>query len=218
MSDVGTHYRRSRERLTDLLGGVGEADWRTPVPTCPGWTVHDVIGHLFGIVEDVLAGRLTGPPPPEVTAEQVARHRDDRPADTLAQWNEAAGPFEEIITAGEVLPAALDVVSHEHDIRGALHRPGARDDELILVSARWLVTGLDPGATVGFDFGDTVVTTRPDGDPDYVVRTTPFEVLRLRMGRRTRDQVAALDWSPQPPGDLIDKLFMFGPAPEPVLE
>jgi hypothetical protein len=44
-----------------------------------------------------------------------------------------------------------------------------------------------------------------------VLRASSFEVFRLRLGRRSREQVLAMDWS-EAPGDLIDRLFVFGPA------
>ncbi len=56
-----------------------------------------------------------------------------------------------------------------------------------------------------------VVRAAVDG-PVAELRTTPFEVLRLRLGRRSRSQVAAMDWS-VPPGDALDGLFVFGPTP-----
>jgi hypothetical protein len=53
--------------------------------------------------------------------------------------------------------------------------------------------------------------------PTYRVRTTAFEVVRLRLGRRSRAEVRALDWDPIPPPDLA-ALFIFGPRPTPLRE
>ena len=52
----------------------------------------------------------------------------------------------------------------------------------------------------------------------HALRTTAFEVFRLRMGRRSRAQVAALDWAPAPSDEVLDGLFVFGPADAPVIE
>ncbi len=61
-ADLAWLYRDTRERLTSLVSGLDEAALAAPVPTCPGWRVRDVVAHLAAIVEDALAGRLTGPP------------------------------------------------------------------------------------------------------------------------------------------------------------
>jgi uncharacterized protein (TIGR03083 family) len=218
--DVGGQYRRTRQRLSALLAGVPDDEWRTPVAACPGWDVHAVVSHLLGVVEDALAGVITGPPDEDQTADEVARHRQDAPGDLLARWAELAPPFEDVVTSRAVVPAALDVASHEQDVRSALRRPGARDDEVVRRGARWLVEGLElDGATVVVDLGGDVgvVRTVPSGGPEYRLRASAFEVLRFRLGRRTPDQVAALDWSPRP-DPLPAGLFQFGPAAAPLVE
>lgn len=212
------HYRRGRQRLTGVLGEVDDQAWRTPVPACPGWRVHDVIGHLVGIIEDVNAGVLSGPPTEEQTAVQVERHYGDRSPELLERWSELAEPFEQLITELGVWEAAFDVISHEQDIRGALSRPGARDDELIVEGARRLIERLDVEATISIELGHETVDISTKPGPAYRLRATHFEVFRFRLGRRSRDQVLALDWSPEPPEELIDQLFIFGPAEAPVVE
>ena len=49
------------------------------------------------------------------------------------------------------------------------------------------------------------------------LRVTAFELLRFRLGRRTRGQALALDWTGDPEA-CIDSLFIFGPAAEPIVE
>lgn len=217
MTDLGDHYRNSRERLTALLGEGDEADWGAPVAACPGWDVHDVVAHLVGVIEDGLAGRLAGPPDEVLTAEEVARHRDDAPGELLARWAELAPLFEAVVTDRRIVPAVLDVVSHEHDIRAAVGRPGARDDEMVLLGACRLVDSLDVAATVTFELGGERVASPPAAGPAYTVRTSAFEVLRFRLGRRSRDQVGALEWSANPE-PILDDLFVFGPASLPLVE
>jgi uncharacterized protein (TIGR03083 family) len=230
VTEPGTLYRATRERLTGLLVDADAADWRTPVPACPGWDVHAVVSHLVGTAEDALAGRITGPPPPEVTAEQVARHRRETPGELLALWAELGPAFEDLVNAVGSFPAALDVGSHEQDIRGALGRPGARDSELVRVGAERMVRMLDCGTPLAFDVGDATYLNADaadaadaaergaePGDDVLRARTTPFEVFRLRLGRRSRDQVRAMDWS-RDPGDVVDRLFIFGPAESALVE
>ncbi len=82
---VGDRYRSSRLRTEALLRDIDEAAWETPVPACPGWRVRDVLAHLVGVIEDAVAGRISGPPSPEQTAVEVDRHRADDPVELLAQ-------------------------------------------------------------------------------------------------------------------------------------
>jgi len=215
--DVGDHYRRSRLRLVELITTDGAAVWSRPVPACPGWDVHAVVSHLVGVTEDALAGRLSGPPSDDVTAEQVDRHRNESPDVLLARWADLAGPFEAAITAGQIFPAVLDVLSHEHDVRGALGRPGAREIDTVVLGAERLVSGADLPGVLEVELDGRVVRS-PDVDgPAHRLRTSAFEVVRLRLGRRSRDQVAALDWSP-PPDGLLDALFAFGPRETALVE
>lgn len=209
---LGAEYGRTRARLSALLAELDDEAWAAPVPACPGWDVRAVASHLLGTVEDVAAGRITGPPPPEVTAAQVARHRATPRDELLARWAEGSPAFEEVVTAFSIWPAVLDVLSHEHDVRHACGRPGERDDPLVGAAAVALAEALD--APLAVDLGDGPIG--PDG-ADLVLRTTPFELLRLRLGRRSRDQVRALDWSADP-GPVLDALFVFGPRDDALVE
>lgn len=218
---VGARYASTRARLTDLLSGLTEAEWAAPVPACPGWRVRDVLAHLVGNLEDGAAGRISGPPSPAQTDEQLARHRDDDPAELLATWGVAAELAEPVLTEGEAWPAFIDVLSHEHDVRGALGRPGAREDDDLVLAAR-LVSGaieVGDGRRIELDLASGAPSDSGSGsDPDaYVVSLSPFEALRLRLGRRSLEQARALPWS-QDPSSVLPHLFIFGPRTEPLVE
>lgn len=217
LSGPGPHYARSRKRLTELLGNVETADWNRPVDTCPGWRVRDVIAHLAGVVEDAIAGRLSGPPDDAQSAEQVDRHRGDDPGALLESWSASAPPFEEVIDQLKIWPGAIDVLTHEHDIRHALDRPGARDDELLALAVPLLVDRLDVAVHLRVIAGDVDVSTGPLDGANLTLRTTPFEFFRVSLGRRTHDQVRALDWSGDPE-PVLDGLFVFGPSSIPIIE
>jgi uncharacterized protein (TIGR03083 family) len=205
---VGARYASTRARVTELLTDLPEGDWVLPVPACPGWRVRDVLAHLVGNLEDGAAGRITGPPSPEQTADQVARHRADDPADLLATWAVAAELAEPSLSRGNAWPAFIDLVTHEHDLRTALGRPGHRDHDDVRRAASLVGDPIDAGEgrTVAFDLGQGV----PPG-ATHVLAATPFEVLRVRLGRRSRDQVRALAWSADP-APVLDRLFVFGPS------
>ncbi|HET6952516.1 MAG TPA: maleylpyruvate isomerase family mycothiol-dependent enzyme, partial [Acidimicrobiales bacterium] len=171
---VGHHYRRSRERLTALLGDTATADLDRPVAACPGWSVRDVLAHLVGTVEDALAGRLTGIPTDEQTAAQVAARRGVAPETLLATWAAAAPAFEDVVSGLSVWPAAIDAVSHEHDIRHALGRPGFRDDPSVVHLAGLMAGAIEAPAAVTVDYGAGSVTGGdPEGEP-ITLTTTAF--------------------------------------------
>lgn len=216
-TDLAAHYRGGRERLTELVADLDDAGWATPVAACPGWDVKAVVSHLVGIQEDVAAGTLAGVPTEEQTAAQVARHRGTAPADLLGRWAELSPGFEKLIDQLRVWPAAIDVGTHEQDVRAALGRPGARDCALVVEAAHVLAAQLDAAHPVEFDLDGTTVRSLGDGDAALRLRTSAFELFRARLGRRSLAQVTALDWSGDP-APVLDALFVFGPRAEPLVE
>jgi uncharacterized protein (TIGR03083 family) len=217
MNEVGESYVVTRQRLRDMLGTLDEDEWALPVDACPGWQVRDVVAHLTAICEDALAGRLTGPPSEEVTAEQVERLRPVPPAELLRRWDELAQPFAELADSFSVWAPVFDVWAHEQDIRTAVGRPGGRDHPLVDRMTELIMDGIDIDGQLVVE-GDTRTYRSPDKPgPEYKVRTTPFEMLRLRVGRRSPDQVEALDWSTDP-SPILDDLFMFGPRTQALVE
>jgi uncharacterized protein (TIGR03083 family) len=213
---VGELYGACRARIVERLGTLDDDRWRVPVPACPGWDVQAVVAHLVGVVEDSAAGELLGPPDPSQTAREVERHRDASPSALLDRWTEVAPPFEAVVSSASIWPAFFDVLSHEHDLCSALGEVGPRGDDVDL-AAKLLVRGVQLDRPLHVDTGDAVlVSTGGDGEP-LVLRTSAFEAFRLRMGRRSRAQVLAMDWS-EDPAPWIDSLFVFGPAEGDLLE
>ena len=210
---VGDWYHDTRVRLTERLRPLDPADWATPVPACPGWRVHDVLGHLVGIIEDAVAGRIAGPPSPTQTSEEVGRHRDDEPQAMLDWWDGAGPLFEDALSHGDRWPAFLDVLSHEHDIRGALGERGERGGVEVERAAELLLARASLPRAVTVDLGRRSIRVlgAAADEPGLVLRTNAFEVLRLRLGRRARAQVRDLEWSSDPE-PVLDDLFVFGPA------
>ena len=128
-------YQEPRERVIGLLTGLDDAACSTAVATCPGWSVRDVLAHLVAVAEDWARGRLAGPPTDEETAAQIARFGGYDMAKILAAWMAE--------TTG-VAPPLGDITSHEHDVRGAIGRPGARDSAAVWYSSDRLLTNLRP--------------------------------------------------------------------------
>jgi uncharacterized protein (TIGR03083 family) len=224
-ADLAHLYRETRQRVTDLVAWLGEPELETPVPACPSWNVRDVVSHLVGNIEDVNAGRFTVPPSDEQTTQQVARGRVRSLSDTLDIWAELAPAFEQLIQEFRVWPGVIDLVSHEHDIRGALGRPGDRRSNVVLVSATAALRNFNPPMPILIASDDDVwqpgtnnpARYGPDDPEPIELRIDAFELLRSRMGRRSRAQLAALRWS-RDPAPVLDHLMIFGPAASDIIE
>jgi uncharacterized protein (TIGR03083 family) len=215
--DLSAIYREARVSLTSLVLQVPDAK-TVPVPACPGWSVHDVLSHLVAVADDVEAGRLTGPPDDQQTASQVARRADVPTETVLREWETRSEFMERLLARATVWPAALDVLSHEHDVRGALDRSGRRDDPSVAASARWLLERLNPPVTMTVHCGDFTVVRGPEvADHVLELTTVPFETLPFRLGRRSRSQMADMAWmgDPEP---VLNHLAIFGPSPCPIDE
>jgi uncharacterized protein (TIGR03083 family) len=142
MTNLGSVYGAGRERLTGLVAGLSEEQFQTTVPACPEWTVHDVLAHLSGICDDILAGNIAGAPGDTWTAEQVAKRKDWSTADILAEWNGFGPQIDPIVDffPGRVSEQFVyDMHTHEQDIRQALDLPGGRDAAGIEVGAVFAV-------------------------------------------------------------------------------
>jgi len=205
-------YGQTQARVVALVTQLDGQQVEAPVPACPGWHVRDVVAHLTAVSEDVLEGRLTGPPSDEQTAAQVARFRDRPLSEVLARWDELGPQFGEAIDGFAVWPAVLDVATHEHDIRGAIGEPGARDSEVVRLGADRLLTWMQPPVALRVTVEDETFDLGPEGEAVIVLRTDRFEAFRWRMGRRSRAQLANLDWTGDP-APVLGHLVVFGPAP-----
>lgn len=209
--EIATTYLAARQRIDDLVRPLGPDELARPVPACPGWTVHAVVSHLVANPDWAAEGRLQGPPSDAQTADQVAERAGTPTVELLDRWTATAPAFAEMVAAVDVWPAAIDVVTHEHDIRQAIDRPGARDTEDVRQLAGLLLASWSPSRPVEVVTPTRTVRRGPEGEDAIRWTTTDFEVLRARLGRRSRAQLAAMDWSSDP-GPLLDELAVFGPT------
>lgn len=213
-ADLAQLYLDTQERVTALVSALDDEALRTDVATCPGWRVQDVVAHLAAVSEEAVVGRLTGPLTDEETATQVARFANRDLAAILDVWAENTAQFADILSAFQFWPGVIDVTSHEHDIRTAIGRPGARDTESVWHCSQRLLSGLQAPVDVRVTVEDGHFGT--DG-AELELRTTRFEALRWRMGRRSRAQLTALDWSGDP-APVLDHLVLFGPSITDIVE
>jgi len=220
VSDVGAAYAEGRRRLTELVADLDDEAAAAGVPCCPAWSVHDVVAHLTGVCTDVLAGKIEGVGTDPWTDAQVLARRNTPMAEVLAEWNEVAPAVEAM--SGAFGAAGFqwvgDQAIHEHDVRGALGRPGARDSATVHVGLRFMIPGfLEAVAALGLPTLEVEVADRTwrSGDDEPAVRLPldAFDALRAVCGRRSPDQLRALPWTGEAEPYL--EAFTWGPFTPP---
>lgn len=201
------------------------------VPACPAWTVPQLVSHMVGSVDDVLAGNVEGAASDAWTAAQVERNAGIPLETLLDHWDEVGPELEAALPLIPRAPASqivLDLTTHEQDLRGALGAPGARDSAGITVAFGFMAKSLDrliktsALPTLEITTTDRVVTLGDvaEGEEAQVHLAGPlFDLFRSFGGRRTLDQIRALDWSADPT-PYLDAYFggILTPPPTPLDE
>ena len=173
-------YSELRIRVADLMRNITSEQEQTVVPHCPQWTVKDCLAHMVGVPEDVINGQMDGVATDSWTDRQVQRHKEDSVSDLLKTWEANAATF------GNILPKIpqpvlsqfmFDQTTHEHDIRAALGKPGARDSMAVAVAEGFLRDSLSRNS-------DAAIASMANHE------ITGFEFLRLLSGRRSKAQIS----------------------------
>jgi uncharacterized protein (TIGR03083 family) len=221
-------YSASRTRLLDLAPTLSADQLGAPLPATPPWVLVDAYRHLTGVCADVLDGTMENAGTPQWTAVQIDKRSDKNLADICAEWAERAPDLDaRVVQAGRKMAfVAFDTWTHEQDVRAAAGVGGARDeiaDGLALIALetfnpRYSASGA-PALKV--DLADSVVLgdAGPDG-PAITLTTTPYELLRMIFGRRSRAQMEAADWSGSAADrdSAIDALHLFDMPPIDILD
>lgn len=219
-------YRRVRTRLIDLAENIDDDLATTAVPSTPMWTVKDVYAHLAGSCADILAGRLDGVTTDPWTQAQVDARAGASLSEVIDEWQQLAPRIDEVVDQlGESMDARffIDAWSHEQDLRGFVGVAGGTDDPLVELFVPGSVKGFCVRVrraglpAIAVDAGPG--TNQSGDDPAHSLVVSPFEFLRGMLGRRSRRQLAAWDWSPKAPvEDYIDQLLVFGVAADDITD
>ncbi len=218
--DTVAAYSNARHRITDLVRQHGGTAADQRLAACPNWTLRQILAHLVGVTDDALAGNLDGAGTDPWTEAQVDKRSTRSLEEILAEWDET-GPQLERAIAGAGAGAnqlVFDTASHEHDIRHALHAPGAQDADsthiaLEFATAAWADNLTNEGfEPLRLNAGATTIEAG-EGQPVATVAMPAFEALRALSGRRSTAQLVAYDWDADPtlwlPG------FTYGPFTPP---
>jgi uncharacterized protein (TIGR03083 family) len=224
MTDFAQTYGELRERVAQVVRRADPAALEAYAPATPEWRVRDLLAHLTGVAADVNAGNLDGVATDAWTARQVAARRDRTVPQLLDEWDtegrklDAAIPQFPEVAAGQLI---ADAATHEHDIRGGLDTPGARDSDAVTIAESWMVRMLGPrldaaDAAVRIDDGDEEITVGT-GPRQLGLTTSRFELMRAMTGRRSVEQMREYKWHCDPEPELL-VLSLFTPRPTPLVE
>lgn len=189
-------YRSTRDRILALAHDLDDETGSRSVPACPAWTCRDLITHVASMPIAISGGDIPGDDPDA----WVDRVLDVNRALSIDELEVAWRSADEILAAiidGPGLALYYDQVVHEHDLRGALGTPGARDQPEVSMTLQVSLDQIDPhiraaGLTsLAVDVGDAVLQSH-EGPRGCTITTTAWEATRALNGRRTADEVRAL--------------------------
>ena len=170
------------------------------VPACPKWTVQNLVCHTIGVPEDILEGRMKGVTTDPWTQAQVDRHKSDSIAQLREILISQKSKFDVVLPN---IPSpvnsqfVMDAVTHEHDLREALGKPGAQDSLAVKVAFAWLASNsMYPKELV---------------DKLRASKATEFQLMRAMTGRISVEQMNELNL----PGDVIASLTVGSPFKAP---
>jgi hypothetical protein len=208
---IAPAYAGGRARIRALVAGLDDARANAIVPACPQWRVRDVVAHVTGICA------LDGVATDAWTDRQVSARRNTELADVVAEWDDTGPQVEALIPS---VPAAAtrqlvaDLVTHEHDVRGALSAPGARDSDAVAVGMEFVAPNFLAAAAardlrpLRLRSGEAEWATE-GARPEAILSADRFELVRALTGRRSRAQLRALSWDRDPEPYL--EAFNWGP-------
>lgn len=201
--DYADEYAACRGRVRDLLADCDEGMAARVVPTCPDWTVRDLCAHLTGVAA-ALAARDNPAGDVQAWVDRLVAERSDRSVPTLLDEWDAVGPaFEALMRARPASFGGLtyDVVAHEHDLRGAVGRPGDRESDGVEASLEILAAMIERDLAAKGPVPGTIRLRSGarewvigGGAPEVAVDAPAWELMRLVGSRRSRRQLLAAGW------------------------
>lgn len=209
MTSFRDAYLATASRVSDFAL-ARESQLATVIPYCPDWTARDVIGHLAGITDDWVTGRLDGYATPGWTEAQVNRHRSDDLATLLAGWSEARARLDRIephTAMGEPWRWLFgDALTHEADLYETVDPANRPPGDAVVAGIgslipRWRQVMADADAPPLVVDVPGVRSWRVgrevDGGVDAPITLTvgAYDLWRFLAGRSTRRAVEEYDWT-----------------------
>ena len=182
VDNIASSYIELRGRVVTLLRTVAQREAKEVVPTTPDWTFAELAAHIVGVPEDVLAGRLEGVGSDAWTAAQVDRHTGDTLVQ-LAEFLVATSSIDAMLPSfpQQVLSQfVMDAVNHEQDMYLTLGRETARESDAVHAGLGFMLNAVH-------EYSPELATALSES------LLSPWELLRTLSGRRTAEQIRAID-------------------------
>lgn len=217
MNEHAAAYGQARVRFAALVADLDSETLSQKVPACPDWSIKDLTSHVVGIARDLNRSNVDDPGGEAWTAAQIAEGATKSISALLSEWE---GFSLEIQKAMEFMHPAIsgatvaDLIVHEHDLRGALDEPGARDSSGVSLSlftyTRMLGRRLksDGAPPLRIVAGEQTYEVG-EGTPETTLSGDPFEIFRSLCGRRTKQEIKRLRWEGDP-APYLDRLSNYG--------
>jgi hypothetical protein len=198
--DQGEIWLAARRRVRGLLAGRAPADMSRPVPAMPGMTVRDVLNGLVAAEADALGGDIHATYAVPAAGRAPLAGTD---AELLSAWDSQAADIAALVRAdpraGRLL---IDLVTHEHDLRGALDCPGARADDAVVIAvellAREFAARLRAAGVPGLRLTCEQWGYETAPPCHAILVADRFELFRGFTGRRSVAEVRRWMWSGDP--------------------
>jgi uncharacterized protein (TIGR03083 family) len=189
-------YRTVIRNVAELVAGHPDSD-SLPVPSCPEWTVRDLVGHLVGICAFAIRRSQSG-------WVDVGRSSDRLGVvDLVDEWARMGEQLERQLEAragrrGSIM--VMDAFTHELDLRYALGAPLPADHPAFSRAFEVLLNGFSaevaahnlPAVLVAVDGREWQAGI---GEPVATLSGDRYDIYRSLAGRRTEEQIARLGWS-----------------------
>ena len=188
-------YLKVIQNVTALVADHG-APADLPVPSCPGWTMQDLVGHLVGICSFAI-GRMSG----WAEAERSSAALDI--GGLLDGWNRMGERAENLLAARGGLRGSImvmDAFTHELDLRSALGVPAPADHPAFSRAFEVLLNGFS-AEVVAHNLPAVRITVdgrewqAGNGTPVATLSGDRYDIYRSLAGRRTYEQITRLGWS-----------------------
>ncbi|MCT2583760.1 maleylpyruvate isomerase family mycothiol-dependent enzyme [Actinophytocola gossypii] len=186
-------YRQVRQNVLEVLSG----DPGNPtVPSCPEWTVRDLLAHLVGSAA-LAVGRMSGWPSTHPSSSSGMGVPE-----LLDAWDRLGAEVDLLLAdrgarAGNLL--VTDAFTHELDLRYAVGAPMPADHLAFAGAFEVLANGFSAAVTahhlpaLRLSTGSTRWTVG-DGEPVATVTADRHDLYRSLAGRRSHSQITALGW------------------------
>lgn len=194
--DVFAAYEATRDRICTVALAAGDGALTARVPSCPEWDAHDLVAHCAGIPTALAAGDMPSGDLQAWLDGLVATRRGVPVPELVDQWR-ACGEAIRPIVEGSGGMLVVDVLTHEHDLRGALGTPGDRDTAELRDGLQLFTDLLAPFvsaaglAPIAVECPDGTAARSGEGEAGWTLLVDPWEASRVLGSRRTAAEVLA---------------------------